>query len=342
MIHKYWDLQFKNEFTEFFAKHEHPRQNGLEVPQSLVEASLDHTSDLVGQVWQVMSKFEESCAASLSDMLIHTSQSNLLKVASTSAYLIFKIEGLFTALDIVDRLKQSQGQTGIFEIKRNWGLQIDIFIGIAMEQKQKILCNKIVALFTHLISTSDTNGEVSQESISLVTVLAHNLKLLIRIGLQAAWSLNTNSKGPVVSTFLANIKKTTEQSNEQSMQSKIYKKIRDNDYVSRHAHFCSLCQKSVEVFGSQGCYWTHTQIYHIDCVRCSSCNECPKFINRNDGYSSVKWSHCNHRGILRFISQILEPDFVILDSRSLVWTHLLYVAWARLAQTLRPNVAPCT
>ncbi|KAH7349043.1 hypothetical protein BKA66DRAFT_295311 [Pyrenochaeta sp. MPI-SDFR-AT-0127] len=121
MIHKYWNLQLKNEFAEYFAKHEHPRVNGLEVPQDLVEASMAQSSELTTQLWQVMSKFEESCATSLSDMLQQSTQPSRVKTISISAYFLFKIEGLFLALDEVERLNPLQEQAGTFEITRNWG-----------------------------------------------------------------------------------------------------------------------------------------------------------------------------------------------------------------------------
>ena len=60
---------------------------------------------------------------------------------------------------------------------------------LAYGREAKLLCKKIVAFFTLLSKTQETGVRklgVTQELLSLVTGLAHYLKLLIRIGLQGA------------------------------------------------------------------------------------------------------------------------------------------------------------
>lgn len=59
-------------------------------------------------------------------------------------------------------------------------------------REAKLLCKKIVAFFALLSKTQETGVRklgVTQELLSLVTGLAHYLKLLIRIGLQGALKL---------------------------------------------------------------------------------------------------------------------------------------------------------
>jgi uncharacterized CHY-type Zn-finger protein len=63
---------------------------------------------------------------------------------------------------------------------------------LAYGREAKLLCKKIVAFFSLLSKTQETGVRklgVTQELLSLVTGLAHYLKLLIRIGLQGALKL---------------------------------------------------------------------------------------------------------------------------------------------------------
>lgn len=66
-------------------------------------------------------------------------------------------------------------------------------------REAKLLCKKIVAFFALLSKTQETGVRklgVTQELLSLVTGLAHYLKLLIRIGLQGALKLERERSAP--------------------------------------------------------------------------------------------------------------------------------------------------
>lgn len=70
---------------------------------------------------------------------------------------------------------------------------------LAYGREAKLLCKKIVAFFALLSKTQETGVQklgVTQELLSLVTGLAHYLKLLIRIGLQGALKLERERKAP--------------------------------------------------------------------------------------------------------------------------------------------------
>ena len=65
-------------------------------------------------------------------------------------------------------------------------------VGLAYGREAKLLCKKIVAFFALLSKTQEIGVRrlgVTQELLSLVTGLAHYLKLLIRISLQGALKL---------------------------------------------------------------------------------------------------------------------------------------------------------
>jgi hypothetical protein len=77
-IHNYWNVTLKNESSEFFIKREPPRYKGLEVAQDVVEASMNQTSELMTKILSVVMIFEKSCDISISDMLLHTGNSDLV------------------------------------------------------------------------------------------------------------------------------------------------------------------------------------------------------------------------------------------------------------------------
>jgi hypothetical protein len=113
MIHKYWNVTLKNEFAEVFAKRlEAPKVNGVELTPEMSEASLQRTEVLTHRAWAVLSYFEESCATSLSDMLLHVSKSEVPSALSASAAFIPKVEKFFATLEKLNRLQQAQDNTG--------------------------------------------------------------------------------------------------------------------------------------------------------------------------------------------------------------------------------------
>ncbi|KAF1961409.1 hypothetical protein CC80DRAFT_437190 [Byssothecium circinans] len=315
MIHKFWNVRVQGEHGDFFTTGKIPTENGLEVDQCHVDASMDRTEKLMNDIWIVLSTFEEGCAASISDMLLHVSESAPATALSTSAYFILKIEKFFEVLDRLDKLNQAKEREGL-----------------RMSREQKLLCKKIVAFFALVASTHEKPFVgVTQELLSLVTGLAHYLKLLMRIGLQAAKSLDPYNKEAVISTFLNGIATI----GQMDMQLELRSKFRQNDYRTSSADLCGLCQKSLD--SGQPCYWTHSRAFHVDCISCPLCNGLPATsydINRNP---SVTCSQCDYGDMTGFISQNIGASFIILDSRSSVYAHLLFVAWARLAHIVKPN-----
>ena len=91
MIHKYWNVTFKNEFAEFLIF-------GYKITRESVQASVDQTNNLTLRVWSVMSAFEETCATSISNIIQHAT-TDRLEALSASSYFVLEIEGLFVALD---------------------------------------------------------------------------------------------------------------------------------------------------------------------------------------------------------------------------------------------------
>jgi hypothetical protein len=330
-IHTYWNVTLKNEFSEFFIKREPPKYNGLEVPQDFVEASMNQTGELMTEILSVLMKFEKSCDISISDMLLHTSNPDLREALSVSGYFILKIERYFMALDKLQNLKQTEEKRGKLRTSQ---VELDVLIGI---REQNLLCKKLSAFFSVMASVDGKRLEVIQELLSLAAGVVHYLKLLIQIGLIVATDMDPHNKQAVISDFLADVEKAMRT----DMQLDLQQRFHHNNYLSHNPELCTLCETEVVKNPRQGCYWTYGRIYHIDCINCPSCNGPPNLVYVNEGKPFVECSRCNHGSMMTFISQNFGQNFVILHSRSLINAHLLYVAWARAAYTLKPKIAPC-
>lgn len=144
----------------------------------------------VYQIWSVLSTFEESSAACISDMLLHVSNGAIIDGVFVAEKFIWHVEVLFSAADKLDARLSAVAPKG--QLPLTTMITLLTFLGLSYSREAKLLCKKIVAFFSLLSKTQDTGVRklgVTQELLSLVTGLAHYLKLLIRIGLQGALKL---------------------------------------------------------------------------------------------------------------------------------------------------------
>lgn len=135
-------------------------------------------------------------------------------------------------------------------------------------REAKLLCKKIVSFFSLLSKTQDPTVRklgVTQELLSLVTGLAHYLKLLIRICLQGALRLERetqNSDG--LYEFLDGLNDFETYKNDdgalQVTMGGLQLSAKDSDH-------CSLCHRSVE----DECAKNGDSRWHLACVNCSNC-----------------------------------------------------------------------
>ncbi|KAL4757339.1 GTPase-activating protein LRG1 [Aspergillus foveolatus] len=180
MIHKFWNVRLA------------PTGQPLEYPQMKEDASDEERNQIreeedlmeekVYKIWSTLSTFEESSAACISDMLLHVSNGAYLDGVLVAKRFIGHVEILFSAIDELAVSIKAQGMKDL-----------------AFGREAKLLCKKIVAFFALLSKTQETGVKklgVTQELLSLVTGLAHYLKLLIRIGLQGALKLEREQQSP--------------------------------------------------------------------------------------------------------------------------------------------------
>ncbi|KAK0553568.1 Rho-type GTPase activating protein Rga1 [Tilletia horrida] len=130
----------------------------------------------VYRIWTVLSAFEESSAACISEMLRHVSHGRYLEGVRMAEKFILHVEILFSAIDDLEVEFRKEQAKGISHIR-----------------EARMLCKKIVNFFSLLSHTQETGArrmDITQELLSLVTGLAHYLKILIRIALSGALRLD--------------------------------------------------------------------------------------------------------------------------------------------------------
>jgi hypothetical protein len=129
----------------------------------------------ITRIWTLLSAFEESSAACISDMLLHVSNGAYIEGSLMAAKFIVHVEVLFNAIDQLELLTlRASGQRLLYQ------------------KEAKLLCRKIVNFFSLLSRTYEIGVRrlgITQELLSLVTGLAHYLKILIRLALTASLRL---------------------------------------------------------------------------------------------------------------------------------------------------------
>ncbi|PFH51895.1 hypothetical protein AMATHDRAFT_58104 [Amanita thiersii Skay4041] len=145
-----------------------------ETPISLREKQV-RMEQQVYRIWTVLSAFEESSAACISDMLRQVSNGQYLEAIRMAEKFILHVEVLFATIDDLEFHFARLNQKGMSHVR-----------------EARMLCRKTVELFTLLSHTQETGARrmgMTQELLALVTGLAHYLKILIRIALTGALRL---------------------------------------------------------------------------------------------------------------------------------------------------------
>ncbi|PGH14664.1 hypothetical protein AJ80_05845 [Polytolypa hystricis UAMH7299] len=177
MIHKFWNVRLAPGGQEF----ERPplEVDATEVERDNVRKQEDKMEEKVYRIWSVLSTFEESSAACISDMLLHVSNGAYVDGVVVAKKFIFHVDVLFHAIDALAAAISARKMKDLY-----------------YSREAKLLCKKIVSFFSLLSKTQETGVRklgVTQELLALVTGLAHYLKLLIRIGLQGALKFERES-----------------------------------------------------------------------------------------------------------------------------------------------------
>lgn len=319
MIHKYWNVRL------FQTQSDHDPHRQLH-DQSMSEAEAteemrrsvregeEKVEEKVLWIWRTLSSFEEKSATCISDMLLHVSNGAYVDGVMSAKKFIAHVDVLFSAADDLDWMLSSKTQKGL-----------------SYSREAKLLCKKVVAFFQLLAESQETGVRrlgVTQELLSLVTGLAHYLKLLIRICLQGALRLERETGSPEgLSQFLEDIGKLDDRLEQDSSRDSASSV---DSLVQRSADSCAVCENAVE----DRCYKRNERLVHAGCFKCAKCEK-----SMVEAPAAARWNESSRRiSCERHGSSIDESGFVEV-SRLQQYVYLLRVAHARLLATLRTSGA---
>ncbi|KEI39980.1 uncharacterized protein L969DRAFT_16655 [Mixia osmundae IAM 14324] len=224
----------------------------------------------VFKIWTILSTFEESSAACISEMLRHVSNGAYLDGVHMAERFVLHVEALFCALD---------------DLSAQFRLACSREISHVREAR--MLCKKIVSFFS-LLSQTQESGEkkmsITQDLLSLVTGLAHYLKILIRIALTASLRLERDyANKTAISSFLGKLDRLARDSDAIKSSDKDVNLERQRSYGYRSlisavstsngqgeaaSDTCESCSLTIEEeCARQGT----TSRWHLTCIKCAVC-----------------------------------------------------------------------
>ena len=117
MIHKFWNVRLSASTAN---EPDNPvsHDDATEAERTEVRLEEEHMEEKVYRIWSVLSSFEESSAACISDMLLHVSNGAYVDGVLVAKKFIWHVDMLFTATDGLDQSIVSSGMKGIDLVSR--------------------------------------------------------------------------------------------------------------------------------------------------------------------------------------------------------------------------------
>lgn len=196
-------------------------------------------------------------------------------------------------------------------------------------REAKLLCKKIVSFFALLSKTQDTGVRklgVTQDLLSLVTGLAHYLKLLIRISLQGALKLEREKlEADGLNDFLDELKDLDPIKGAEGCLDLSPESARLADAKS---DLCMKCNEPVE----DECARRNNERWHVSCVVCANC---ARELSRD--LDDVTWNPTTKRLLCATCVERVEDVERGFEhvTKLQQYIYLLRVALARLLAKLR-------
>jgi hypothetical protein len=204
-------------------------------------------------------------------------------------------------------------------------------IGLSYSREAKLLCKKIVAFFSLLSKTQETGVRklgVTQELLSLVTGLAHYLKLLIRICLQGALRIERETRNTQgLDHFLDDLGDMESIKNEDRSLEETTGTVGLSAPTSDQ---CNSCQRPIE----DECARLEGTRWHLSCLVCSECKR-----DLSQDVPDARWSDGERRILCNNCagnSQFPSANLVRI-TRLQQYVFLLRVALARLLSILKTS-----
>jgi len=112
MIHKFWNVRLASS-TEDPEAQRKLEDNTDEVGRNAVREEEERMEEKVYRIWSVLSTFEESSAACISDMLLHVSNGAYVDGVLVAKKFIWHVDILFRSADKLDATMAQIGPKGI-------------------------------------------------------------------------------------------------------------------------------------------------------------------------------------------------------------------------------------
>ena len=199
-------------------------------------------------------------------------------------------------------------------------------------REAKLLCKKIVAFFSLLSKNQETGVKklgVTQELLSLVTSLAHYLKLLIRTGLQGALKLEREQHN--VEGLHRFLEELEDLESVKKADESLDLTAGVSGLADQASDLCYECKMPIEEECVKlGQYRWHTK--HLSCDNCG--------INLGEDLGNALWSEGERRVVCRrCVEQRDQASDAVGGSKHITrlqqYVYLLRVALARLLSVLR-------
>ena len=199
------------------------------------------------------------------------------------------------------------------------------------------MCKRIVAFFTLLTKTQDVGVKrlgVTQELLSLVTGLAHYLKLLIRISLQGALKLERETRSTEgLHNFLDDLSQLDSLKDTGSSLDDISK---NTDLAAEQADLCFTCQQPID----DECIKQGLRRWHYSHLQCDDCHR--DIGSSGDGLDprQAMWSENDRVAFCAACFAHMGQELDLYSEFETVtrlqqYVHLLRIALARLLSLLR-------
>lgn len=109
MIHKFWNVRLSQPSN---SPEKIPADPKDDAARELIRTQEERMEEKVYRIWSVLSTFEESSAACISDMLLHVSNGAYVDGVLVAKRFIWHVEVLFQSADRLDQLVGSNDEKG--------------------------------------------------------------------------------------------------------------------------------------------------------------------------------------------------------------------------------------
>jgi len=243
MIYKSWNVKLVLE-NEVSKDPIEPKDFNAEIEKQ------KRVEEKIANIWSILSAFEESSAECMAEILSYVSDNLYLNGIEQAGNFVCHVDVLFSGIDEIEaNLKKFNDKTGLQHTK-----------------EPKLLAKRIVNFFSLLThKNSIPRQDTTQEFLTLVTTLAHTLKILIRSALRGALKLeNVYGVKTALDSFLAKFLTLGEMQSELRQQ-----QLMSSSEYNIQSEYCPLCHKSVE----EECIKLNDSRWHSNCFYCQTCKK---------------------------------------------------------------------